>query len=477
MRTHREWFTLAAVAMLGAACDNNVTEVEAPSSDSGIAAAAPAPAYASITLAAGSNPTAAKIGDLDGDGRNDVAVVNLQGHLQIFFNSGTGSFDRVTLSGLWPSSAQTLDIDIGDLNRDGRNDIAVAFATSTGSVSVLLNQGNRSFGAPVNYTTCASSRSLAIGDLDGDGDSDIADVGACSKAGVLRNNGSGTFALAGTFGSGASSSSMVLADFNRDGYKDIAYLNRTTNGYVTVLRNNGNGTFGAQQSLWAGDGPDDIVAGDFNGDGHVDLSIANSYLGYVFQLFNDAQGTFTTGYSELEGGQIPTSIAAGDFNGDGRLDYAVASQGMNEARIFLNTDNYNYTFARSFYVPQTPVDIAAGKLDGDALPDLVTVNHGSGNITLLLSASSPPPPPPTSQPPITLTATTRLTSRARYVDLNWTGVTTSRADVYRNGARIANVPNNKYWMNEFSRGSHGTFRYKVCNAGTQTCSAEATISF
>lgn len=67
-----------------------------------------APPQLSYTVAsfnAGTNPAAAKVADLDGDGRNDIAVVNRQGDLQLFFNNGGGSFQRVSLNGLWPSSA------------------------------------------------------------------------------------------------------------------------------------------------------------------------------------------------------------------------------------------------------------------------------------------------------------------------------------------------------------------------------------
>src|SRR4030095_94519 len=110
--------------------------------------------YRTAAFSAGANPSAAKIGDLDGDTLNDIAVVNLQGSLQLFFNNGAGSFDRVSLNGLWPSNSSTLGVDIGDLNGDQRNDIAVAFSTQQGAVSVLLNQGNRNFAPPASYNSC-----------------------------------------------------------------------------------------------------------------------------------------------------------------------------------------------------------------------------------------------------------------------------------------------------------------------------------
>jgi len=432
--------------------------------------------YGSASFNAGASPAAAKIGDLDGDGLNDIVVVNTDGSLQLFFNLGGASFERVSLGAQWPA-ANTLDVAIGDLNGDGRNDIAVAFSTSTGAVSVLLNQGARAFSAPVNYATCSYSSGVAIGDMDRDGDNDLADVSQCDSSSVLLNNGHGGFTLGGSYGSGFDSRSVTLADFNGDGFKDIAYVNKGINvdGSVTVLFNNGNGMFGGSMWLYAGDLPDDLTVGDFDGDGTTDIAIANSYYSQVLVLFNDRQGTFTTGYSELSAGDTPTSIACADFNGDGRLDYAVASRTTNSLSVFLNQGNYGFAAAGAFYILQSPVDLETGDLDGDSLPDLVAVNQGSGTITAFFSAGGSPPPPPPA--PITLTLSTRTTSRAKLVDLRWNGATSSFVDIYRNGSRIATVANTGSYTDQLSRRAAGVFTYKVCVAGGQQCSNQSTISF
>lgn len=433
--------------------------------------------YRNATFSTGSSPSAAKIGDLDGDGRNDIAVVNRQGNLQLFFNTGAGSFQRVSLNGLWPSDSTTFDVDIGDLNGDGRKDIAVAFSTSSGAISVLLNQGNRTFAAPVSYDSCQSSRGVAIADLDQDGDNDLADINQCSRSGVLLNRGQGSFIFNGVYGSGTFSRSIVLADFNRDGFKDIAYVNRTVGGNVTVVFNNGDGSFGPPSFHYAGDIPDDLTTGDFDGEGTTDIAIANSYYSQIIILFNSTDGSFP-GYSEITGTDTPTSITSGDFNGDGRLDFAVASQGNNRISVFLKQNGYNFSDPIDFSVGQSPVDIAAGNLDGDSLPDLVTVNQSSGNITVLFSGSStsqPPPPPPPAQ--ITLTASKRSTSTAKLVDLRWNGATGASVDIYRNGSRITTVANNGSHTDRMGSRTRGTFRYKVCVAGSQQCSGEASVSF
>ncbi|HJQ71728.1 MAG TPA: VCBS repeat-containing protein [Blastocatellia bacterium] len=429
--------------------------------------------YTAVTFSAGANPSAAKIADLDNDGLNDIAVVNLQGSLQLFFNNGAGSFQRISLNGLWPSTANTLDVDIGDLNGDGRKDIAVAFSTQTGAVSVLLNQGNRAFASPVNYNVCNSSRGVAIGDLDLDGDNDLADIGQCSRAGVLLNNGQGGFGFNGTYGAGASSRSIALGDFNRDGFKDIVYVNRVAAGSATVIYNNRNGAFGPPESHYAGDLPDDVTVDDFDGDGTPDLAIANAYFSQIILLFNDDPAGGFLGYSELTAVDTPTSITSGDFNGDGRSDIAAVSWGTAWLTVFMNQGNYNFA-AQYFNVGQHPADVDAADLDGDSLHDMVVVNQGSGNIMVFLSAGGAPPPPP----PLTLALSTRLTNKARFVDLNWSGAAGARfVDIYRDGSRIATVTNTGRYSDQLNRRAAGTFRYKVCVEGGNQCSSEATISF
>ena len=63
------------------------------------------------------------------------------------------------------------------------------------------------------------------------------------------------------------------------------------------------------------------------------------------------------------------------------------------------------------------------------------------------------------------------------MDLTWSGATSANIDVYRNGAVIATVPNTGAYTD--STGNHGraTYTYRVCEAGTLTCSNDATVRF
>lgn len=63
------------------------------------------------------------------------------------------------------------------------------------------------------------------------------------------------------------------------------------------------------------------------------------------------------------------------------------------------------------------------------------------------------------------------------VDLTWSGATGTSVDVFRNGTRIVTTANDGAHTDTLAKGSTGTFTYKVCNAGTTTCSANSSVAF
>jgi hypothetical protein len=65
----------------------------------------------------------------------------------------------------------------------------------------------------------------------------------------------------------------------------------------------------------------------------------------------------------------------------------------------------------------------------------------------------------------------------RTVDLTWGGATGGTVDVYRNNAFLVNTQNDNGYTDTINGAGHGTFTYRVCNTGTQTCSNNATVNF
>jgi hypothetical protein len=91
---------------------------------------------------------------------------------------------------------------------------------------VLLNRGNGSFRARLNYGTGSGPESVAIGDLNGDGKADlIAANYNSSSVGVLLSNGNGTFQASKYTFTGGTAQTIAVGDFNGDGKLDLALDN------------------------------------------------------------------------------------------------------------------------------------------------------------------------------------------------------------------------------------------------------------
>jgi subtilisin family serine protease len=80
-------------------------------------------------------------------------------------------------------------------------------------------------------------------------------------------------------------------------------------------------------------------------------------------------------------------------------------------------------------------------------------------------------------PAITLTAQALTQRGQKYVDLAWSGAAGTSVDVYRNGTRITTTANDGAHRDSLGKKASGTFTYRVCNAGTTTCSNNSSVAF
>jgi len=120
---------------------------------------------------------------------------------------------------------------IADLNGDGKLDLVTANGGSN-TVSVLLGNGDGSFGVWTDFETEEFARSVAVGDLNGDGRPDLAVATMYSNTiSVLLGKGDGSFSAKAGYGTGKQPEAVAIGDLNGDGRPDLAVAN---GGWKTV---------------------------------------------------------------------------------------------------------------------------------------------------------------------------------------------------------------------------------------------------
>src|SRR5256712_627104 len=89
-----------------------------------------------LTFGAGTDAISVAVGDINGDGRPDLAVANTNSNnVSVLLGNGDGTFQPARTFGV---GNNPFSVAVGDVNGDGRTDLAVANANSN-NVSVLIN--------------------------------------------------------------------------------------------------------------------------------------------------------------------------------------------------------------------------------------------------------------------------------------------------------------------------------------------------
>jgi aqualysin 1 len=107
----------------------------------------------------------------------------------------------------------------------------------------------------------------------------------------------------------------------------------------------------------------------------------------------------------------------------------------------------------------------------------VTDNSGAtGSSTQSVTVSDTPPPPPPAG--FSLSGTASKEKGAWATALSWSGSAAAQVDIHRNGAlHQSGVSNTGSWSEITTFKGGGSLTYKVCEAGTSTCSNEITLTY
>lgn len=316
------------------------------------------------------------VADLDGNGWDDIAVVDRDDDsVKVFWNSG-GAF---TYSAFWVAPIFTLsgdhpvDLAIGDINADGKLDMVTANEDQD-RLCLLENKGNHSFDrhfidvpgkpkavalAPVDafagrevivgvhdadevrvirlsdfspYGTpqavsASNPESISVGDLDGDGDADLAwSVGSP----VIALNDSGTVAKASVSNS-QSTSAVKLWDLDGTAPDElvIGVYGIFTSEHLRVLRNSDTtnaSVFDTFSDVSVKEWPVHLA--------RFGSGVAYADNGGTFGVLRNEQGTLLDERTFTYDGDAE-GLASGDFDKDGAPDVVIISQDKKAVLLFM----------------------------------------------------------------------------------------------------------------------------------------------
>jgi len=316
----------------------------------------------------------------------------------VFFSVTASSSSVVFAGSTLPAATGPVGLATADFNGDGKLDLVVT-EPGSGSVSVMLGNGDGTFQPAVNYpvtnTTTNQTFQVAVGDFNGDGKLDfvVSDT-ADDYVSVFLGNGDGTFQAGVNYAVGTSPTAVAVADVNGDGKLDLVVTSQNCApnptclpAPVSVLLGNGDGTFQPHSDFDAGLDPNWVVVGDFNGDGVLDLAVidgqGNSNGSAALILLGNGDGTFQSPVSYPLNTNAASAIAA-DFNGDGKLDLAVAD---NVGVLSILLGNGDGTFQPRVDYPAGTFpwgSLVVGDFNGDGKLDVAVSDSGSAAVSLFL---------------------------------------------------------------------------------------------
>ncbi len=390
------------------------------------------------TYPAGANDNQLLLADINHDGYLDAIVRDLgpstttsPPSIHVLLNKGDGSF----VSSVTYSAPNSKYIALSDVNGDGNKDLVML---SFNQFSIMLGNGDGTFSSPNTFTitnsTTLDPSGLALHDLNNDGIPDIVISDATGSLYILLGNGDGTFQAPIIYKLHSQSpSNIAFSDVNQDGNVDIIVKDQDS---FDVFLGDGSGHFPEQQR-YAAAGYDALGVFDANGDGLPDVitmsqdpdANAYDYKDFYISLHLPPRLAFkNANYSAIGGETLSASAVAVDPS-NLPITYSTITQPKYGKLSFQSNGNFDYSPNMGFTGIDTfRIRASDGSSSIESLALVNVVNPPSPTITNLSQTTIPvyvgsPVPPVTftlsGTGPLTLSAKSSNTTMLPNTGISW----------------------------------------------------------
>ena len=389
---------------------------------------------AHVDFAAGGWVNTVAIGDVDGDGKPDVAA-GTQGssHLSLFKNTSTpGSFTTSSFAARvdFASGSNPYGVAIGDLDGDGRPDIVFANQYNN---NISIYQNEVPFGGPPAITQQPANQTAIVG---GTAAFTVAAIGTTPFFYQWNFNGTNI--------AGATNPSLTLTNVQLNQAGNYAVL--VTNLYGSILSSNAvltvlavnvpaifafspiSGTIGTSVTI-SGTNFSPVAASNIVYFGGVQAAVtaasatnlavtvpagatyapitetvngltayANSPFLPAFPSGGTLSSSSLSGPTNLTAGSGPDQVVIADLDGDGKPDLIVANDYGNTISLYRNISTNGSLTAGSF-APRvdlvtppgsySPYGLAVADVDGDGQLDIIVSDYDQSIVSVYRNTCTP----------------------------------------------------------------------------------------
>jgi len=316
------------------------------------------------------------LGDLDGDGRQDLAVADARSaQVQVYLQRGDGGFGLATG---YPTLPEVRSIAMADIDDDGRDELLLV-STSEGTlgVSEMSGAGRLSYPRPLGIS--GTPLAVAAGDLGGTGDrlAYLYEDGGERGVAILGPRNPSGERRTPLDGLRTDPSALRILDANQDGRSDLAVF--IVQSPMRLLLQDDAGAF-VEATRETGYRPglvDDLPVsalgtGDVDGDGMPEMLIAGEGFARSMRVDPAGQLVVLDQFNARDPGDTVKAAVAADLDADGTAEILLAIEDDESLQVLRRDEQGVYRYLAA--APVGSIDLLGTDvvdLDGDSLPDLL----------------------------------------------------------------------------------------------------------